>query len=103
MDTQASFKTIVDGTAKVAVAATAVQVSAASIPCRRVEVTAFSENAGVVVVGASTVLATAGSRRGRSLAPGESVILPVQDVNMLYIDALNANDGISYVAFKTTS
>lgn len=103
MDTQASFKVVLDGTAKVTTPATAVQLSATSIGCRRVEVHAFQENVGLVTVGASTTLATAGARRGRALAPGEVATFYVQDVNLLYIDALNANDGVSYVAYKTTS
>lgn len=103
MDTASNFKVIVDGTAKIVTPGTAVQVSATSIAVREVHVSAFAENAGLVVVGSSTVLATAGSRRGRHLAPGETVVLRVADVNMLYIDALNANDGISYVALKVTS
>lgn len=103
MDTQASFKVMGDGSAKVATPGTAIQLSSASLGCREVHVSAFAENVGLVVVGSSTVLATAGSRRGRNLAPGETVILRVQDLNLLWIDALNANDGVSYAYFKTTS
>lgn len=100
MDTQASFNTVGDGTAKCVTPATAVQLSASSITCRRVEVSAFSENAGLIVVGGSTVLATAGSRRGLTLAPGETKTFYVRDVSLLYLDALNANDGLSYVYYK---
>lgn len=103
MDTTATFKIIADGTAKVVTPGTAVQLAATSTPCRHVEVSAFQENAGVLVIGSSTALATAGSRRGRNLAPGETVIIPVNDVSLLYIDALTANDGISYVYYRTTS
>jgi len=103
MDTHASYKVLGDGTAKVATPGTAVQLTSSSTPCREVHVSAFSENAGVLVVGGSTVVATAGSRRGRTLAPGETVVLNVADVNLLWIDALNANDGVSYAYLKTTA
>ena len=102
MDTNASFKVIGDGTAKVATPGTAVQLTATSTPCRFVEVTAFSENVGVLSLGSSTTLATAGARRGRELAPGQMITVRIEDVSSLYIDGLNANDGVAYAYYKVT-
>lgn len=103
MDTQTSFEVVGDGTVKSATPGTAVQLSATSIGCRRVEVTAFAENQGRITVGASTTVATANAARGRALAPGESCTFYVRDVSLLYMDALNANDGLSYAFYKTTA
>lgn len=103
MDTETSFAMIGDGTVKTTTPGTAVQLSATSIGCRRVEVSAFPENVGAVQVGGSTVLAAANGKRGRTLAPGESYTFHVKDVSMLYMDSLNANDGLSYVYFKGTA
>lgn len=101
MDYSTSFKVIGDGTVKCATPGTAVQLNATSTPCRKVRVTAFAENAGRITVGSSTTLATANAARGRGLNPGESETFPVNDVNLLYMDALNANDGLSYEYYRT--
>lgn len=100
-DTEASFNTIVDGTVKCVTPGTAVQFNAgASLGCRRVIVTAFAENVGRVCVGSSTVLASTNGARGRALASGESETFNIKDVSSLYLDALNANDGVSWLVLK---
>lgn len=91
--------TVVDGSKDVAVAGTAVPLSATSVPIGRVIVTAKEGNTGVVVVGASTVVALAANRRGTPLTPLTSVDLTVNNLNKVYIDAENANDGVTFTYF----
>lgn len=103
MDYIASYKVIGDDTAKCATPGTAVNLAGGTATgCHFVDVSAFPENQGAVQLGASTVLATANGKRGRTLSPGETVRMPVKDVSMLYMDALNANDGVSYVYYKVS-
>ena len=99
-DNEYSYPNIGDGIKKVTTAGTAVQVSTTSIPCRKVLIQACPENTGTVVVGASTVVAASGTRRGYALVPGQDVVLAVTDVNKLYADATVSGEGISYVYFN---
>lgn len=81
-------------------AGTSVQLSTSSIPCRMVTIQARPENTDTVVVGASTVVAASGTRRGIALVPGASVTLRVTDVNKLYLDSVVSGEGVSYVYFN---
>lgn len=99
-DISNSFKSIGDGVKSVTTAGTAVQVSTTSIPCRMVEIQARVANTGNIAVGASTVVAAAGSERGFILVPGASVSLRVTDVNKLYIDAAVSGEGVSFLYFN---
>lgn len=98
-DTNSSYSVIGDGIQLVASAGTAEALAASSTPCRRVIVSARPENTDVVVVGASTVVAAVGTRRGISLAPGQNVEIPIKDVASLYVDAVVTGEGVSYVYF----
>lgn len=98
-DTEFSYEHVGDGLQLVASAGTAEALAAASTACRLVVVSARPENTDVVVVGASTVVAAAGTRRGISLSPGQSVSLRVKDVANLYVDAVVTGEGVSYVYF----
>lgn len=62
-----------------------------------VTIQALYANAGDVVIGDSTVIASAGTRRGVALPAGASVTLYVEDLYPIYIDAENNNDGVSYI------
>lgn len=102
-DTQANYKVVMDGTVASVTPGTAVQFNGGtSLGCRKVLVTALPGNVGVVAVGASTVKATAGVTRGVPLAPGASIELSVADVSLLYMDAINAADAVSWMLFKQT-
>lgn len=89
-----------DGIKKVTTAGTAVALVAASTPCRMVSIQACPENTGVIVVGASTVVAASATRRGLALVPGQSVDLRVTDLASLYIDATVSGEGVSFVYFN---
>jgi len=99
-DKEYSFSTIADGTKNVTTAGTAVQLSTSSVACRMVEIQAKPENTDSIVVGASTVVAAAASRRGIALVPGATVSLRVTDLNKLYLDAVVSGEGVSYVYFN---
>lgn len=99
-DRDYSYQTIGDGVKSVTTAGTAVQLSSSSIPCRMVEVQARAGNTGKIAVGASTVVATAGSERGIILQPGQSASFRVKDVSTLYLDASVSGEGVSYVYFN---
>ena len=76
-----------DGTQTVATAGSAVQLSATSVPCKRVFIQALDNNSGNIVIGASTVVAAQGTRRGALLFPSQGMWCYVGDLNLLYIDS----------------
>lgn len=97
-DNEHSYLTIGDGIQLVASAGTA-EALASSTKIRKVIVQARPENTDAVVVGASTVVAAAGTRRGIALVPGASVTLNVTDLANVYVDAIVTGEGVSYVYF----
>lgn len=97
-DLEYAYANVGDGIQLVASAGTA-EALASSTSCRKVTVQARPENTDVVVVGASTVVAAAGTRRGIALVPGQSVTLNVTDLADLYVDAAVTGEGVSYVYF----
>lgn len=84
-----------DGRKTVTTAGTAVAL-ASSTACESVCVTALSTNTGTVVVGASTVVAAAGTRRGTPLAANESVTFNVGDLSKIYVDSTVNGEGVSF-------
>lgn len=81
-----------DGTATVVTAGTRVQLSVTSVPCSRVIVVGNSANVGKIWLGGATI-ATA---RGRPLNQEQSEVLRVRNLNLVYIDADNSNDGVTF-------
>lgn len=98
-DIEYSYENIADGRKGVASAGTAERLVSASTAIRKVVIKAFPENTDVVVVGASTVVASLSTRRGISLSPGESVTLRVSDLYNVYADAVVSAEGVSFVYF----
>lgn len=88
--------TIGDGRKVVTTSGTAVTL-AASTTCREVTITALSSNTGTVVVGGSTVIAAASTRRGVPLAAGASITLAVNDLASVYLDATVNGEGVSFL------
>jgi len=99
-DKEYTYRTIADGTKVVTTAGTPVALVASSTKCRMVEIQAKPENLDVVVVGASTVVASAGTRRGIALAPNQSVQLRIDDLADLFLDSVVSGEGVSYVYFN---
>ena len=65
-----------------------------------IEIQARSGNTTAVTLGDSNVVATVGSERGITLQPGESVQIRVKDVSSLYLDAVTAGEGVSFIYFN---
>lgn len=80
------------GTASVVTAGTAVQLPTVKA-YRQVTVTANPANTGSIYVGDASV----GSTNGVVLAAGEHITLPVDNANLIYIDASVAGEGVSYL------
>jgi hypothetical protein len=86
---------LTDGRKTVTTPATPV-VLGASTPCKWVQATALTSNTDQVNVGGSGVLATAGSSKGTPLAAGQSTTLPVSNLNLVFVDARVAGEGVSF-------
>lgn len=84
-----------DGRKTVASAGTA-EALAASTACKSVTFTALLSNTGTVVVGGSTVVASAGTRRGVPLNAGDSLSIDVSNLNAIYLDVTVNGEGVSY-------
>jgi len=91
-----SATTIGDGRKVVTTAGTSVAL-ATSTPCREVTITALGTNTGTLVVGGTTVVASAGTRRGVALAAGASLTLQIDDLADIYIDSTVNGEGVSYL------
>lgn len=88
--------TIADGRKTVSSAGTA-EALGASTTIRRLIVSALLTNEDVVVIGGSTVVAAAGTRRGIALLPGQSFDMSIDDINKVYVDSINSDEGVSFV------
>lgn len=83
---------------------TAIQVTTTSTPCKWVVVSSVSNNATVVNVGASGVLAavglspSVGTSTGIPLDVGGSVTVPVDNANKVYFDVRTSGDAVSWLA-----
>lgn len=91
----AGVATVSDNRLTVAVAGTAQQFP--SVAAKSVAVTAETDNTGYIVVGGSSVVAALATRRGIPLAPGDTAVFAVANLNELYIDTTVSTDGVTYV------
>ena len=85
-----------DGIKTVTTAATRVALSTTTTPITEVTITALSTNTGIIVVGGSTVVAAAATRRGTPLAAGDSVGLEVNSLASVWLDATVSGEGVSF-------
>ena len=91
----------IQGQAAIAVAGTAVPLSATSQIVETVGVCAYPLNTTDIYVGGSGVVATAGSETGHILAPGDPVGLPGPvDLSSVYVNGLSVADYVTYSAMK---
>lgn len=65
-----------------------------NIPCREITIIARKTNTGSIYVGGPDV---SSSKFGAELEARDSITLPVNNANMIYIDAEYSREGISYV------
>ena len=95
----ASDSAINDGRKTVAAAGTA-EALAASTVCKRVDIQALSTNTGIVVVGGSTVVAAAGTRRGIALEAKQVYSFSIDDLAKIYLDVTVPGEGVSFTYFN---
>ena len=89
---------IADGRKVVAVAATA-EALAGATTCQRVDITAETDNTGIIVVGGSTAVALLATRQGTPLNAGDSYSLEIDDLADVFIDATVSGDGVTFTYF----
>jgi len=70
---------------------------ASSTTCKRIHIQALDTNTNPVVVGGSTVVAASGTRRGIALLPYNSITLSVDNLSDVYVDAVTAGEGVSFL------
>lgn len=85
---------VADGRKVVTTAGTRVNFDA--LVCRSVAITAELANVGVIVVGGPTVVASAGTRTGTPLSAGDTAILAVTNMNLLYMDSTVNGEGVTF-------
>lgn len=90
------FTSIADGRKVVAIAGTRVQL-ASTTPCKRVTITAETDNTGVVVVGGPGVIASLATRVGIPLSAGDVYWEDVTDLSLIWLDATVSGDGVTFV------
>ena len=90
-----TFGGVTDGRKTVAAAGTAERMSA-NFSCKSVVLTAETDNAGTVVVGGASVVAALSTRRGTPLTAGQSLTLPVNNLNLVWLDVTTSGDGVTY-------
>jgi len=90
---QTGSSSMSSGVVNVTTAGTRVQLS--DIACREVIIIAKRTNTGYIYVAGDTVSSTS---YGAELAAKDSITIPVNNVNKIYIDSSVSGEGISYVA-----
>ena len=92
-----TYPNVADGRKTVTTAGTRERLASTNTPCRKVTIMALLENTDYIVVGSSTVVASAGSRQGIPLSAGASITLDVEDLYPIYIDSVVSGEGVSYL------
>jgi len=85
-----------DGIQTVAVAGTAVKLSAITVPCKKVFVQAHEENTGTIVIGGENVVAALADRRGKAFYATQGDWFNVSNLNLLYVDSTVGGDKVHY-------
>lgn len=94
-----SDTTIGDGRKTVTNAGTR-EALATTTACKRVDVQALSTNTGTVVVGGSTVVAAAGTRRGVALEAKQTYSFSIDDLAKVYVDTTVNGEGVNFTYFN---
>ena len=81
---------------KVIVTTAGTRVQLGTSNCVSVTITALTTNAGVIYVGCSTV----SSANGYQLTAGSSVSLDINSLGVVWIDAANSGDSVTYIGVK---
>lgn len=91
--------TITSGRQTVPIAGTPVQL-ASSLSIGEIIIVAELNNTGTICVGDSGVIAEESGREGIPLNPGDAVIIPINNINKIYIDSTIDTDGVTYVVVR---
>ena len=94
------YVSITSGRRTVTTAGSAVPVAASVTRIRRVEITAETDNTGVIVVGGVGVVAAQATRQGTPLNPGDTMTIEIDDLNKVYIDTTVNGDGVTFNYFN---
>jgi len=97
-----NITTIGDGRKTVATAGTR-EALAVSTSCEKVDITAETDNTGIIVVGGSTVVAALATRQGIPLYAGDTYSFEIDNLADIYIDATVSGDGCTYTYFSCAS
>jgi len=90
-----------NGGRKVTVTAgTPVRIISTKLPCSGVLFQALRSNTGIVAVGGSDVSVVAGAETSPSLVPGQTILLPVNNLNFVYLDSSVNGEGVTYLILK---
>lgn len=90
---------IYNGRKTVTTAGTALAIGAAGAIYKKVIITALTTNTGVIAIGGSNVLATAGSENGMVLKTGNThVTLHDIDLSKVFVDASVSGEGLTWSA-----
>lgn len=81
-----------DGVKIVTTAGTREQLSASSVPCKKVYIQALYTNTDSIVVGGATIAVG----RGISLLAGGTIEMTASDLNLVYIDSVVNGEGVTY-------
>lgn len=90
-------KNIVSGRRIIATAGDELPLVSDDISCTKIIITALSSDTGVVCVGDKYVVAATATRQGIPLTAGQSITLPINSVNKVYIDSTANSDGVSFI------
>lgn len=91
---------LVNGRKTVTTAGTDEALVASSTACSYVIATGLRTNTDIVCLGAAGVDAASSTRTGIPLSAGQSVGIPISDLNKLYIDAVVSGEGVAFCYFK---
>lgn len=89
-----------DGRKVVATGGTAEALVTTSVPVLQVDITAETDNTGIIVVGASTVVASLATRRGTPLNAGDTYTIYNVDLKDVYLDTTVNGDGVTYTYIR---
>ncbi len=95
-----SAASIVSGNFVVTTAGTQQQLSATSIPCVWVMITAAPANTAGIVVGDANVDGTADAENGITVPKATTETFFVRDASLLWVDAPNSGDEFGYLIGK---
>lgn len=85
-----------DGNATLASAGTRQQLSATSVPCAKVIISAGANNVGNISVGGTTVVGANTGTSGAVLLALGSITLEIDDLSKVWFDGTNTGDILTY-------